>query len=407
MRIIVQKFGGTSVASEEARLRVTDHVRRAKSEGLSPVLVVSAMGRTGDPYATDTLISLARSVSEAIHPRELDLLQSCGELISSVVMVQTLQKAGIRARAFSGGQAGIITDRSFGNARILEVKPERVWRGLEEGLVAVVAGFQGVTGEGDITTLGRQSSDVTAAALGVALRAEVVDIFTDVEGIMTADPRLAPQAQLLDVMTYSEVCEMAHMGAKVIHPRAVEIAMEGRIPIRIRSTFSDGTGTLISDGRNIAGVEIRSDRVVTGIAHVSGVSLVRIVSQEDVNRSGLALSVFQHLAEAGISVDLIHVSPDQISFIIRSELHDRAMAVLRGLSGGVTAERGYAKVSAVGAGMRGVPGVMARVMHGLSAADVPIFQTTDSHTNISCLVRDSDLPAAVRALHDEFGLSKH
>lgn len=406
MRIIVQKFGGTSVASEESRLRVAEHVRHAKAEGLSPVLVVSAMGRKGDPYATDTLISLARSIYDGIHPRELDMLQSCGEIISSVVMVQTLQKAGFRARAFSGGQAGIITDRTFGNARILEVKPENLWRCLEEGFVAVVAGFQGATSEGEITTLGRQSSDVTAAALGVALRAEVVDIFTDVEGIMTADPRLAPQAQLLDVMTYSEVCEMAHMGAKVIHPRAVEIAMEGRIPIRIRSTFSDGAGTLVSDGRNIAGVEIRSDRVVTGIAHVSNVSLVRIVSREDVNRSGLALRVFQRLAEAGISVDLIHVSPDQVSFIVRSELHDRTMTILEELTDGATAERGFAKVSAVGAGMRGVPGVMARVVHGLSKANVPIFQTTDSHTNISCLVRDSDLSAAVRALHDEFGLGK-
>lgn len=405
VRVIVQKFGGTSVAGAEAREKVAGHVRAALDEGFAPVVVVSAMGRRGDPYATDTLIGLARSVFDDVKPRELDLLQSCGEVISTVVTVQTLMKAGIRACAFTGGQAGIMTDRTFTNARILEVKPEAVHRCLADGQVAVVAGFQGMTDDGETTTIGRGGSDTTAAALGVAMRAEVIDIFTDVEGIMTADPRLAPEARLLDVMTYSEVCEMAHMGARVVHPRAVEIAMDGRVPLRIRSTFSDRQGTLITDGRTPAGVEIRSDRVVTSIAHVTSVTLFRIASPEDVNQSGLALKVFQRLAEAGISIDLIHVSPDQISFIIKTDLRENALSVLTELAPQVSSETGYAKVSAVGAGMRGVPGVMARVVRGLNKAGVPIFQTTDSHTNISCLVHEADLSSAVKALHDEFGLA--
>jgi aspartate kinase len=409
VRIIVQKFGGTSVATPEARQYVVKHVRRAISEGFSPVLVVSAMGRKGDPYATDTLIGLARSVLETVNPQELDLIQSCGEIIAAVVMAQSLAAAGLSARAFTGGQAGIVTDASFTNARIIEVRPDAVKACLEKGVVAIVAGFQGVTRDGEITTLGRGGSDTTAAALGVALNAEYIDIFTDVGGVMTADPRLAPDAQILGDMTYSEICEMAHMGAKVVHPRAVEISMEGQIPLRVRSTFDDSTGTLISESRprpTAAGKEILSDRVVTGIAHVADVSLFKIESAHDVNSSGLALNVFQALAQAGVSVDLIHVSPDQISFIIQTSSHDRALEILRKIVPEITASKGYAKVSAVGAGMRGVPGVMARVVQALSQAHIPIYQTTDSHTNISCLVAEKDLQRAVWALHDEFGLNK-
>jgi len=410
VRIIVQKFGGTSVATPEARQNVIKHVRRAIADGLSPVLVVSAMGRRGDPYATDTLIGLARAVSESIDPQELDLIQSCGEIIAAVVMAQSLAAAGLPARAFTGGQAGIITDDCFNNARIIEVLPDAIKECLENGSAAIVAGFQGVTRKGAITTLGRGGSDTTAAALGVALNAEYVDIFTDVGGVMTADPRLAPEAQVLENITYSEICEMAHMGAKVVHPRAVEISMEGRIPLRVRSTFDDhSTGTLISEGRRrpaAVGKESFPDRVVTGIAHVADVALFKIASVQDVNSSGLALKVFQILAQAGVSVDLIHVSPDQISFIINSSDYDRALELLRKIVPEVTASKGYAKVSAVGAGMRGVPGVMARVVQALSLADIPIYQTTDSHTNISCLVAEQDLQRAVWALHEEFGLNK-
>ena len=405
MRVIVQKFGGTSVAKPEGREQVVKKVREAINQGYGVVVVVSAMGRAGDPYATDTLIGLARGVLKHVKPRELDLLMSCGENISTVVMVQTLKANGIEAKAFTGGQAGIITDHNFNNARIVEIKPDNLFRCLEEGKVAVVAGFQGITADGEVTTLGRGGSDTTGAALGVALKAEVVEIYTDVDGIMTADPRLVPQAKPLAEMTYSEVCEMAHLGAKVVHPRAVEIAMEGRVPLRIRSTFSDSLGTLICDGNNIGQVEIRSDKVVTGLAHISEMALVKIQSDEDMNKNGQVLEVFQLMAKAGISVDMIQVSPNQIGFILQEDYSDRAREVLAGLGLRISAEKGFAKVAIVGSGMRGVPGVMARMVKGLQRAGLSIYHSTDSHTNIACLVKREEMCNALQALHDEFELA--
>lgn len=405
MRVIVQKFGGTSVAKPEGREQVVKKVREAINQGYGVVVVVSAMGRAGDPYATDTLIGLARGVLKHVKPRELDLLMSCGENISTVVMVQTLKANGIEAKAFTGGQAGIITDHNFNNARIVEIKPDNLFRCLEEGKVAVVAGFQGITSDGEVTTLGRGGSDTTGAALGVALKAEVVEIYTDVDGIMTADPRLVPQAKPLAEMTYNEVCEMAHLGAKVVHPRAVEIAMEGRVPLRIRSTFSDSLGTLICDGNNIGQVEIRSDKVVTGLAHISEMALVKIQSDEDMNKNGQVLEVFQLMAKAGISVDMIQVSPNQIGFILQEDYSDRAREVLAGLGLRISAEKGFAKVAIVGSGMRGVPGVMARMVKGLQRAGISIYHSTDSHTNIACLVKREEMCNALQALHDEFELA--
>jgi aspartate kinase len=405
MRIIVQKFGGTSVAKPEGREQVVKKVREALNQGFGVVVVVSAMGRAGDPYATDTLIGLARGVTKHVKPRELDLLMSCGENIATVVTVQTLKANGIEAKAFTGGQAGILTDHNFNNARIVEIKPDNLRRCLEEGKVAVVAGFQGVTNDGETTTLGRGGSDTTGAALGVALKADVVEIYTDVDGVMTADPRLVPQAKPLAEMTYNEVCEMAHLGAKVVHPRAVEIAMEGRIPLRIRSTFSDNLGTLICDGNNIGQVEIRGDKVVTGLAHLSDMALIKIQSDQDLNKNGQVLEVFQLMAKSGISVDMIQVSPNQIGFILNEDLADRAKQVLAGLSPGTSVEKGFAKVAIVGSGMRGVPGVMARMVRGLQQAGISIYHSTDSHTNIACLVKREEMRNALQALHDEFELA--
>ncbi len=404
MRVIVQKFGGTSVAKPEAREAVVKKVSEALENGYRVVVVVSAMGRNGDPYATDTLINFARGVSKNIQPRELDLLMSCGENISTVIMVQSLRAHGIDASAFTGGQAGIYTDREFNNARITEIKPEVLLKCLEEGRVAVVAGFQGITSDGEITTLGRGGSDTTGAALGVAVRAEVVEIYTDVDGVMTADPRLVPQARPMAQMNYAEVCEMAHLGAKVVHPRAVEIAMEGRIPLRIRSTFSDNLGTLITDGTAISQIEIRNDRVVTGLAHLAEMALVKLNAVEDLNQNGMVLKVFQMMAEAGISVDMIQASPYQIGFIIKEDLKEKAEELLGTLPVTVKVEKGFAKVAIVGSGMRGVPGVMARMVKGLQQAQISIFHSTDSHTNIACLVRQSDMCNALQSLHCEFQL---
>ena len=406
LQIIVQKFGGTSVATPEGRRAVVGKIQEAMERGYTPVVVVSAMGRAGQPYATDTLIGLLKNGEDDPPARELDLIMACGEIISVAVMVQALKAAGLEAVGLTGGQAGILTDRNYGQARILEVRPEALLRVVREGKVAVVAGFQGMTADGEITTLGRGGSDTTAAALAVALGAELLEIFTDVDGVMTADPRLVQDARPLATMTYTEICEMAHLGAKVVHPRAVEIAMEGRIPIRIRSTFSSSPGTLVADGRPIAGVEIKADKVVTGIAHLDRVALVTIEAEEDVNTTGKVVAIFASLAEAGISVDMIHVTPFAVSFIVGEEKAALAAEILGRLGLAVETRTGVAKVSVVGAGMRGVPGVMARVAKGLIRAGIPILLCTDSHTNVACRVPAEEMRHAAEALHEEFGLGE-
>lgn len=404
MKILVQKFGGTSVATQEQRKQVVGKIQECLNKGFRLVVVVSAMGRQGDPYSTDTLISLAKEEDHRINPRELDLLMSCGEIISAVVMVQTLRSVGVKAIALSGGQSGIVTDHHHNQASIIEVKSEKILKLFEEYKVVVVAGFQGMTQEGEVTTLGRGGSDTTAVALGVALNAVEVQVYTDVDGVMTADPKIVPEARLLKTITYGEVSEMAYLGAKVVHPRAVEIAMSARIPLRIKSTFSNEQGTLITGGPSSAGVEIKGDKVVTGLAHIPDVAQVVLTSDQNLNRDGMALKVFQLLAEAGISVDMIQVSPDRISFIVEEARFAEARAVLSSAKWTVCARKGYAKVAVVGAGMRGVPGVMARVISGLYQAGIPIIQTTDSHTNIACLVKKENMCGALRALHEEFDL---
>lgn len=405
MRIIVQKFGGTSVATPEGRKLALSRVQQAVRDGFATVVVVSAMGRQGAPYATDTLIALANDACTELASREMDLLLSCGEVISSVMMAGALRSAGIPAVALTGGQAGIVTDDCFGAANILKVDPAPIISRLRQGQVVVVAGFQGATRSGEITTLGRGGSDTTAAAVGGALKAEVVEIYTDVDGVKTADPRLVPDARTLSVTTYDEIAQMAHYGAKVVHPRAVEIAMQHRVPLRIRSTFEDGLGTLITYSLEAAGTswsELFLDRPVTGVTHVTGLAQVVVRTGEAEG----AQPLFRSLAAAGISVDLINVSPEVKSFCVEERRVDQAEAILKELGLSPVVRRGCAKVSVVGSGMRGRPGVMATVAEALSGAGVEILQSADSHVTISCLVEASQLQASVQALHDAFGLGR-
>lgn len=423
MKILVQKFGGTSVVTPELRRQVVQRILDAREAGYGVVAVVSAMGRAGDPYATDTLLGLLDGGAEA-EPRDRDLLLACGEIIACVVLAHALRAQELPAVALTGRDAGIITDANFGNARILRVDTERVLGHLREGRVPVVAGFQGITGDGQVTTLGRGGSDTTAAALGAALRAEAVEIFKDVEGIYTADPRLVPEAVRLDRTSYREIVEMAHLGAKVVHPRAVEIAMEGRVPLRIRPTVGDGPGTLVCDGFG-EGLGRGTDRVVTGIAHVPGRVQFRIIpgaavpgangaihagraaaAGRAVDADAVARRVFAQLGRAGVSADMIHVSPELLAFIVDEGNRPRAENVLRAAGVPYQVTGCLAKVSVVGAGMHGVPGVMARVLAALHRARTPVLQTTDSHANISCLVREADVAEALRALHDEFELGE-
>ncbi|MGN1400392.1 MAG: aspartate kinase [Bacillus sp. (in: firmicutes)] len=402
MKIIVQKFGGTSVKDEESRAHAKRHIQKAVDEGYKVIAVVSAMGRKGQPYATDTLLSLVNSHDSLISKREQDLLLSVGETISSVVFSDMLLRSGIKATAFTGAQAGFRTNSDHTNAKILDMKCDRLLNELEENDVVVVAGFQGVNRNGDITTIGRGGSDTSAAALGAAVQAEWIDIFTDVEGIMTADPRIAENARALSIVTYNEVCNMAYQGAKVIHPRAVEIAMAAKVPMRIRSTYSEGVGTLVTSlHRNKKGSDIK-ERPVTGIAHLGKISQIKVQAKK--GQYNVQTEVFQAMANAQISVDFINISPNGVVYTVSEETTERALSILEEIGYDPIVERNCAKVSVVGAGMAGVPGVNAKIVTALSERGISILQAADSHTTIWVLVKEKHLVEAVNALHDAFKL---
>jgi len=403
VRILVQKFGGSSLTTEDCRARAIHHIERALADGYALVVVVSAMGRKGDPYATDTLLQLIRENGNRLPDRETDLLLHTGEVISAAVMCSLLNSRGVDATVLTGGQANIITNDDFTRAQILSIDPKRIKTELEKGKVVIVPGFQGRTADWEITTLGRGGSDTTATALGVALQAEVVDIFTDVNGIMTADPRIVEEAQPLSAVTYTEICNMAHLGAKVIHPRAVEIAMQANVPIRVRSTFSDDPGTLVTTMQEIGRLSSAlRDRLIMGIAHVPNITQIKVFAKE--GQYDTQLQVFKAMAQNSISVDFINVNPVGVAYTVHDEMADKAAAILADMGYEPQLQPHCAKVSVVGAGMTGVPGVMAQIVEALTRHDIQILQSADSHTTIWVLVRETDMVQAVRALHRQFQL---
>ncbi len=401
--IVIQKFGGSSVATPKRRDQVIDKVINCINSGYKPVVVVSAIGREGAPYATDTLINFAEDVHDKIKPRDKDLLMSCGEVISSVIITQALKSRGYDGVPITGAQAGIITDEDFGDTRIKEINTQRIKEVIDDNEIPIVAGFQGTSDSGEITTLGRGGSDTTACALGAALHAEMVEIYTDVDGVMTADPKVVPTAKTLKHVTYTEACELAYQGARVIHPRAAEIAKRERVPIIIRSTFSDAEGTVISHAFKQDDIEIKGDKIITGVTSRNSLELVKVFPHDE-QEQATALGCFRVMADAGISVDFINVRSDFISFMIRNEQVDLATELLSVGEYDYQILDNFVKVSVVGAGMTGVPGVMARVVEALSQEDISIYQTTDSHTMISCLVEEQDQAEALCALHDYFEL---
>ncbi|EHS57928.1 aspartate kinase [Paenibacillus kribbensis] len=403
MGILVQKFGGTSLSTPEARQLVLGHVKRELEQNVQLVVVVSAMGRKGEPYATDTLLDWAASNGDSLPKRERDLLLCCGEIISAATLCSLMEKEGIPATVLTGAQAGFITDDQYGNARILDIKPDRIVEELNQGRVVIVTGFQGQTANGDMTTLGRGGSDTSATALGVALHADMVDIYTDVNGILTADPRIVENAKPLSHVSYTEICNMAHQGAKVIHPRAVEIAMQANIPVRVRSTFSEGEGTLVTHPEGFKDVEADIvDRFVTGIAYVGNVTQITVELKPGLEH--LQLHVFKSMAEHGISVDFINVTPSGAVYTVSDHDGSKAVDVLNNLGLEAKILAGCAKVSVIGGGINGVPGIMATIVEALAESDVQILQSADSNTTIWVLVKKDDMVQAVRALHNKFEL---
>lgn len=406
MRVIVQKFGGTSVQEASQRNLVTKWVQTAIEGGFKPVVVVSAMGRRGDPYATDTLLSLCRGFPSPL-ARESDLLVSCGEVISAVVMAGHLRQIGLEAEVLTGGQAGVYTDDQHGDAQIIKLDPARLMDVLNQGKVPVVAGFQGVSPSGLVTTLGRGGSDTTAVALGAALGAEVVEIFTDVDGIKTADPRIVPEARTIRELDYQEVFQLANLGARVIHPRAVEMARQFSVPVRIRSTFSTAAGTLVGPGR----------RMLDSWAHrdpdhaVTGVTQLHDLIQFQVERPSPAANhwtyqLFDLLGEYRVSVDLINLFPEHVFFCVTGPLRKTVEDALKTLDFPFQVFDDRAKVSIVGSAIEGLPGVVGRVMAALSREGISVLQSADSHATITLLLEKKDMESAVRALHQQFGLDQ-
>ncbi|MCE5203813.1 MAG: aspartate kinase [Actinomycetia bacterium] len=395
------KFGGTSVATVEGREAVARRVALALELGRAPVVVVSAMGRSGDPYATDTLLSLVDGLPR--DEAECDLLASTGETISAIIVAHCLRDAGIDARAFTGPQAGIATDEVHGTATVTEVYPGPLMKAVDSGVVPVVAGFQGMAPDGSITTLGRGGSDTTACALGVALSAEAVEIYTDVDGVMTADPRACGAAGVLETITADELFQMARHGSRVVHTPAAELALASGLQVRVRNTYSEHPGTLVAD---IAMYQPR--QVATAVSHTTGVARIRVILDADEGsreHTSAQARIYRAMADAGVSLDMFTPASGALVFTVAGASLEHARRVLDAMHLRYEVRDGLATVTLVGAGMHGVPGVMARVAECLDEAEVDILQTADSHTTISVLVPEADVTTAVHALHEGFGLA--
>lgn len=398
MKIVVQKFGGTSVSTEANRKKVIEKVKNAIKEGYSPVVVVSAMGRKGEPYATDTLLSLVNDKFKSTNKLAQDLLMCCGEIISSVVMSSDLNIAGIDAMPLTGGQAGVLTDNNFTDAACIEVKPNKILELVSQGRVPVVTGFQGVTESGYLTTLGRGGSDTTASILGVALKASAIEIYTDVDGIMTADPRIVENANLIDVISYNEVFQLADKGATVIHPKAVEVAMQGNIPILIKNTMSNCRGTLINNFGDKS-----NDRIMTGITSQKNRIQVSIKVSENVENNKYR-NVLDLVAANKISLDLINIFPSEQIFTINQKDKDVLEEILTNSKLKYNLIEDCSKVAVIGSRMKGIPGVMAKIIKALSDNNIEVLQTADSHMTIWCLVRSKNEKEAINVLHKTFKL---
>jgi aspartate kinase len=404
--LIVQKYGGTSVADTSRMKHVAGRIAAAKQAGDDVVVVVSAMGKT-----TDELVSLAKAISDDPPGRELDMLLTAGERISMAVLAMALAERGIGARSFTGSQAGIITDAIHGGARIMDITPGRVREGIETGDVVIVAGFQGVSQDTkDVTTLGRGGSDTTAVAIAAALDADRCEIYTDVDGVYTADPRLVTGARKLHYVSYEEMLELAAQGAKVLQTRSVEFARNHGVLVHVRSSFTYEEGTWVGPEDERA----MEDAYISGIAHDTSEAKVTVQGVPD--RPGVAARMFTTLAEHNVNIDMIVQNISRggvtdISFTVPRDDARRAAELIRSIQSDVHAEEvaldtDVAKVSLVGAGMKTHPGVAATMFEALSDAGVNIEMISTSTIRISVVVRSEDVETAVNAIHDAFDLGE-
>jgi len=405
--LVVQKYGGSSVATAERIKRVAERIVATRKAGNDVVVVVSAMGDT-----TDELMDLAQQVAPVPPARELDMLLTSGERISNALVAMAIHSLGAEARSFTGSQAGVITDSTHGRARIIDVTPGRIRAALDAGAIALVAGFQGVSQDTkDITTLGRGGSDTTAVALAAALKADVCEIYTDVDGVFSADPRIVPNAAKLESITFEEMLEMAAAGAKVLMLRCVEYARRYHVPVHVRSSYSDNAGTMVTGSMEDLTVE---QALITGVAHERGEAKVTVAEVPD--HPGVAARIFRTIADAEIDIDMVVQNISRaaegrtdITFTLPKEDGPRAVAALDGRKqeigfGAIVYNDHVGKVSLIGAGMRSHPGVTATFCEALADAGVNIDIISTSEIRISVLVRDVELDTAVKAIHAAFDL---
>jgi aspartate kinase len=404
--IVVQKYGGSSVATAQHIKAVAERVKQAHESGLGLVVVVSAMGKT-----TDRLISLASEVARSPSPREIDQLLSTGEQQSVALLAMALHDRGVAATSLSGPQAGMKITGRYGSGLISEIQPERMHNLLAEGEVVIVAGFQGMNTLGDVMTLGRGGSDTTAVALAAALGADRCEIYTDVEGIYTADPRIMPEAHRIREISSSEIAEMAWRGAKVMHPRAVELGALYGVEIHVRCSFNESPGTIIREDRNLERLETRE--TLAGIVHDLDVSRVTLTGIR--TGPGTMSRIFAPLAEAGVSVDVIVESAPKegfsdVAFTVRraefAEARRLTGEVAESLGGNVEGEEDLGKVSVVGTGMLNRPGYAARMFDSLGRAEIPIRMVSTSEIQVTCVIPAAQVEEAVRRLHEDFKLEE-
>jgi aspartate kinase len=403
MSILVQKYGGTSVADLPSIRRVAERVIRAREQGTGVVAVVSAMGQT-----TNELLAKAHELTPLPNARELDLLLTAGERIAMSLLAIAINDAGYPAASYTGSQAGIITDTRHGKAKIIDIRPGRIREALEAGAVVIVAGFQGVSTAYDVTTLGRGGSDTTAVALAASLGAEACEIYTDVPGVFTADPRIVADARKLHAVSYEEMLEMAATGARVLQLRAVEYARASGIMLHVRSSFSDESGTWVREED-----ERMEQAIISGVTHDD--SEAKITVEDVPDRPGVAAAIFRAIAAEGINVDMIvqNVSKDgktDLSFTVPKEDLTHTRSVVEQVTGEVGAARwtdddGVAKVSLVGAGMKTHPGVQAEMFSSLAEEGINIEMISTSSIRITCVIRAEDVERAVKTLHARFALS--
>jgi len=396
------KFGGSSVGDAERIRRAAKRVVEKKRAGHQVAVVVSAMGDT-----TDDLIDLSKQLTDKPSPREMDMLLTTGEQVSVALLAMTIHTLGENAVSFTGWQAGIQTDSSHGKARILDIRPDRIRSALERGGIAVVAGFQGITEDGEITTLGRGGSDTTAVALAAALKADLCEIYTDVDGVYSTDPRVVRTARKLNAISYDEMLELANLGAAVLHPRAVEYAKHYSVKLVVRSSFTDNEGTIVKEE-----APMEQGIVVSGIAYDKNVARISIRGVKDV--PGQLAKIFTALADAGINVDIIVQSgvtngKADFSFTTAMQDADQAVEVLRGIQESVgfdeiASEKNLVKVSIVGAGMASNPGVAAKMFDAIAGQGVNIKMVSTSEIKVSCVIDADKYKEVVRACHTAFGL---